>query len=126
MNDWKAKLVYSSDPAQNQTCPKCKELKAACTCVEPEAPGVVAKKYKFVAVLRLEKQGRGGKTVTVIDKLPKQELFLKDLCSEIKKKCGTGGTYDTGGMDGVIEIQGDQREKIRAVFAAKGMQIKGM
>lgn len=123
MNDWKAKLVYSSDPAQNEKCPKCKEIKAACTCVAPDAPG---KTYKFVAVLRLEKQGRGGKTVTVIDRLPKQELFLRELCTELKKKCGTGGTYITTGQDGVIEIQGDQREKIRAVFAGKNIQVKGM
>ena len=118
--DWKAKLVYSSDPAANEKCPKCKEIKAACTCV-PEG-----KVSKFIAVLRLEKQGRGGKTVTVIDRLPKQELYLKELCTELKKKCGTGGTYITTGMDGVIEIQGDHREKIRAVFAARGIQVKGM
>lgn len=123
MNDWKAKLVYSSDPALNEKCPKCKEIKAACVCGPAEVPG---KTYTFVAVLRLEKQGRGGKTVTVIDRLPKQELFLKDLCTELKKRCGTGGTYDTSGADGVIEIQGDQRERIRAVFAAKGMNLKGM
>lgn len=118
--DWKAKLVYSSDPAANEKCPRCKELKGACRC---EADKPIS---KFVAVLRLEKQGRGGKTVTVVDKLPKQELYLKELCSELKKKCGTGGTYISSGMDGVIEIQGDQREKIRAVFAARGIQVKGM
>jgi translation initiation factor 1 len=116
-----ARLVYSSDPAQNEKCPKCKEIKAACQCV-PEAP---VKSYKFVAVLRIEKQGRGGKTVTVIDRLPKQELFLKDLCTELKKKCGTGGTYITSGAEGVIEIQGDHRERIRDLLTAKGVQVKG-
>lgn len=121
MDDWKAKLVYSSDPAANQPCPKCKEIKAACVC---EKDG--GKIPKFVAVLRLEKQGRGGKTVTVIDRLPKQELYLKELCSELKKKCGTGGTYDTSGQDGLIEIQGDQREKIRAVLGARQITVKGM
>ena len=124
--DWKAKLVYSSDPEQNKPCPKCKEIRAACVCVEegPVKPG--QKTAKFVAVLRLEKQGRGGKTVTVIDRLPKQELFLRELTSELKKKCGTGGTYITSGQDGRIEIQGDQREKIRAICAAKGITVKGM
>ncbi|HEY8279293.1 MAG TPA: hypothetical protein VIH99_06705 [Bdellovibrionota bacterium] len=117
-----ARLVFSSDPELNKKCPKCKEILAACTCVE-EGP---VKSYKFVAILRLEKQGRGGKIVTVIDRLPKQELFLKDLTSELKKKCGTGGTYLTDGKDGVIEIQGDQREKIRALLSAKGITVKGM
>jgi translation initiation factor 1 len=120
--DWKAKLVYTSDPAANQPCPKCKEIKAACTCekISNKPPP------KFVAVLRLEKQGRGGKTVTVIDRLPKQELYLKELCTELKKKCGTGGAYDTSGVDGIIEIQGDQRERIRAVLGARGITVKGM
>lgn len=116
-----SRLVYSSDPEQNKKCPKCKEIVAACRCT-PETP---LKGYKFVAVLRIEKQGRGGKTVTVIDRLPKQELFLKELCTELKKKCGTGGTYITSGQEGVIEIQGDHREKIRALLAQKGIQYKG-
>ena len=116
-----AKLVYSSDPGQNVRCPKCKEIKAACTC-QPEAP---LSSYKFVAVLRIEKQGRGGKTVTVIDQLPKQELFLKDLTTELKKKCGAGGTYSTEGKEGLIEIQGDKREQVRALLAKKGFQVKG-
>lgn len=116
-----SRLVYSSDPEQNKKCPKCKEIVAACRCVpEPEVKG-----YKFVAVLRIEKQGRGGKTVTVIDQLPKQELFLKDLCTELKKKCGSGGTYITSGQEGVIEIQGDHREKLRVILGAKGVQVKG-
>jgi len=116
-----SRLVYSSDPTQNAKCPKCKEIMAACSCV----PEMAVKSYKFVAVLRIEKQGRGGKTVTVIDRLPKQELFLKDLCTELKKKCGTGGTFITTGQDGVIEIQGDHREKIRTLLEAKGVQVKG-
>lgn len=117
-----ARLVFSSDPELNKKCPKCKEIVAACKCVAEDP----VKSYKFVAVLRLEKQQRGGKTVTVIDRLPKQELFLKELTSELKKKCGTGGTYITSGKDGVIEIQGDQRERIRALLQAKGIQVKGM
>jgi translation initiation factor 1 len=78
-----------------------------------------------VAVLRIEKQGRGGKTVTVIDRLPKNELFLKNLTTTLKKKCGSGGTYLMDGKDGVIEIQGDKREIIRAALTKEGIQSKG-
>ena len=53
-----ARLVYSTDPALNQKCPKCKELVSECTC-EAE---VDVKSHRFVAVLRIEKQARGGKT----------------------------------------------------------------
>jgi translation initiation factor 1 len=115
------RLVYSTNPAENVQCPKCKELKAECQC----APEVDLKSYKFVAVLRIEKAGRGGKTVTVIDQLPKQEIFLRDLTSELKKKCGSGGTYVMSGKEGVIEIQGDKRELIRAYLEKKNMKVKG-
>ncbi len=115
------RLVYSTDPALNQKCHKCKELKSECVC-EPE---VDPRSYKFVAVLRIEKQGRGGKTVTVIDRLPKNELFLKELTTKLKKKCGSGGTYLTSGRDGVIEIQGDKREIIREALSKEGIQSKG-
>ncbi len=115
------RLVYSSDPELNRKCPKCKEVISECTCV----PDVDPKSYRFVAVLRIEKQGRGGKTVTVIDKLPKNEIFLKDLTTLLKKKCGSGGTYLTDGKDGVIEIQGDKREIVRTVLAKENIPSKG-
>jgi translation initiation factor 1 len=115
------RLVYSSDPKLNEKCPKCREVKSECTC----APDVDARSYKFIAVLRIEKQGRGGKTVTVIDRLPKSELFLKDLTTKLKKKCGSGGTYLMDGKDGVIEIQGDKRDLIRLALEKEGIQSKG-
>jgi translation initiation factor 1 len=94
---------------------------------EDEASGVpVIKSTNWVAVFRIEKGGRGGKTVTVIDQLPKHETFLKDLCRELKAKCGSGGTYSLEGKEGLIEIQGDKRETIKAVFEKKGYKFKGM
>jgi translation initiation factor 1 len=115
------RLVYSTDPALNRKCEKCKEVVSECTCVAEVDP----KSYKFVAVLRIEKQARGGKTVTVIDRLPKNELFLKNLTTTLKKKCGTGGTYSTSGKEGVIEIQGDKRELVRTLLLKEGITSKG-
>jgi translation initiation factor 1 len=115
------RLVYSTDPALNRKCEKCKELISECTCT----PEVDPKSYRFVAVLRIEKQGRGGKTVTVIDRLPKNELFLKNLTTILKKKCGAGGTYLMTGKDGVIEIQGDKRDTIRGALLKEGITSKG-
>ena len=119
-------LVYSTDPSQKEKCPKCSQLLPACTC-EPDAalPQAGAKGYKFVAILRIEKQGRGGKTVTVIDGLPKNEIFLKDLTTQLKKKCGSGGTYLMDGRDGVIEIQGEKRDLIRELLSKQGIKSKG-
>lgn len=121
MNSKDTRLVYSTDPALNQKCPKCKELRSECTCT----PQDDVSSHRFVAVLRMEKAGRGGKTVTVIDQLPKNELFLKNLTTLLKKKCGSGGTYFMDGKDGVIEIQGDKRELIRGILEKQKIRSKG-
>ena len=76
---------------------------------------------RLVAKLRLEKKGRGGKAVTVVDGLPDNAVFLKDLCQELKRLCGTGGTVDAG----AVELQGDLRGRIREVLRAKGFIVKG-
>ena len=115
------RLVYSTDPELNRKCAKCKEVVSECTCV----PDVDPKSYRFIAILRMEKQGRGGKTVTVIDHLPKNEIFLKELTTTLKKKCGSGGTFLMDGKEGVIEIQGDKREMVRAVLTQQNIKSKG-
>jgi translation initiation factor 1 len=61
----------------------------------------------------------------VIAELPKIEIFLKDLCKELKNTLGTGGTYSIAGKEGVIEIQGDRREQIRKIFEKKAFKFKG-
>ena len=80
----------------------------------------------FVAIFRIEKNGRGGKTVTVIDNLPKVEPFLEALTKELKSKCGVGGKYSMAGKEGLIEIQGDQRVRVKSIFDQKGIKYKGM
>ncbi|PWU09633.1 MAG: stress response translation initiation inhibitor YciH [Verrucomicrobia bacterium] len=115
------RLVYSTDPKENVKCPKCGEIVKECECPPP----VELKGRNFVAILRIEKGGRRGKTVTIIDHLPKVEVFLKELASEAKKKCGVGGTYLMDGKEGVIEIQGDQRENLRKLLTEKGYKVKG-
>jgi translation initiation factor 1 len=119
MND--GKLVYSTDPALNKKCPKCKELLPSCTCPKE----TTIKSRNFFAILRIEKQGRGGKTVTVIDGLPKVNIFLKDLTKKLKNACGSGGTFSMDGKEGVIEIQGDKREFIRVFLGKEGIKTKG-
>ena len=117
-----SKLVYSTDPERNQKCPKCKNLVPECVCAaESEVPS----KYEWIAVLRTESAGRGGKTVTVIDGLPCTEKFLKELAHKLKTRCGSGGTYFVRERKGVSEIQGDKRELIRANLTKEGIRFKG-
>jgi translation initiation factor 1 len=76
---------------------------------------------KLTAKLRLEKAGRGGKTVTVVFALPKNTEFLKNLAQELKRVCGTGGTAADEG----VELQGDQRDRVRVYLQQKGYTVKG-
>ena len=81
---------------------------------------------QFTAVFRIEKNGRGGKIVTVLDKLPKHETFLKELTKEFKIKCGSGGSYLLNPDGGVIEVQGDKREQMKKILDAKKIKYKGV
>jgi translation initiation factor 1 len=73
------------------------------------------------AVLRLEKKGRGGKSVTVVELRNVTEARAKEVGKLLKQKCGVGGT--TKGT--VVEIQGDQREDIRALLREEEFRVKG-
>ena len=72
-------------------------------------------------MLRLEKKGRAGKSVTVVAGLPKNAAFLGALAAELKRSCGSGGTA----AEEAVEIQGDQRERLRPLLAAKGWLVRG-
>jgi translation initiation factor 1 len=69
----------------------------------------------------MEKTGRGGKTVSVLYGLPQNAAFLKDLCQELKRACGTGGAV----VDGTVQVQGDLRDRMRAFLLEKGIAVKG-
>ena len=72
------------------------------------------------AYLHRETKGRGGKTVTVVKNLTLSEKDLKALAKKLKTACGSGGTFK-GGM---IEIQGEHREKIAATLRKLGYKVK--
>lgn len=76
---------------------------------------------RIVAKLRMERAGRGGKIVTVIDGLPRNPEFLASLAQELKRACGAGGKAG----DGVIELQGELRDRVRELLAKKGYAVKG-
>lgn len=114
-----SKLVWSDDPKDK------KKLEDEGKKTKPNDDLVLADK-NWTAVFRLEKNGRGGKTVTVISKLPRHDTFLRELTRELKSKCGSGGTHSLDSEGGTIEIQGDKREAIKQIFDKKGIKYKGM
>ena len=70
--------------------------------------------------LHRESSGRGGKAVTIVKKLMLSEEDMKALAKKLKNECGTGGTI----KDGIIEIQGEHREKIAVVLQRLGYKVK--
>jgi predicted translation initiation factor SUI1 len=67
-----------------------------------------------------EVSGRGGKGVSVISGVPLQGAALEELATRLKKVCGAGGAV----KDGVIEIQGDHRDRLVAELIKLGYEAK--
>ena len=114
----KGRLVYST--GVGSICTGCGWPERDCKCSQNTTPNESIP-GRIVAKLRMEKKGRGGKTVTVVDGLPRNAAFLKELCQELKRACGTGGAV----QDGAVELQGDLRERVRDVLLKKGFVVKG-
>jgi translation initiation factor 1 len=110
-----ARLVYSS--AAGKLCRGCGQPERGCQCGAASEPIP----NRPVAKLRMEKKGRGGKTVTVIFGLPKNAAFLKDLSQALKRACGAGGAATEDG----VELQGDLRERVREFLLGRGFLVKG-
>jgi translation initiation factor 1 len=108
-------LVYSTD--SGRMCPDCRKPVAQCACAKsmpslPPADGIVR--------VSRETKGRGGKAVTVIRGLSMDGASMDRLARQLKAACGSGGTV----KDGVVEIQGDHREKVMALLGAQGHRAK--
>jgi len=99
-------LVYSTDPLPDKKCASCQKSEKECIC--KKAPLPIGKNY----CVRIEKKGRGGKVVTVVEKLPPHEATLEKLCKFLKKRIGAGGTFYISDGMGVVEIQGERRSEI--------------
>jgi translation initiation factor 1 len=112
------RLVYSTETAGK--CPVCGWPQRDCQCSTRRSADA-AVPARIVAKLRMEKKGRGGKTVTVVYGLPENAEFLKDLSQDLKRACGTGGTV----VDGGVELQGDLRIRAREVLERRGYTVKG-
>jgi translation initiation factor 1 len=114
----KARLVYST--GAGRICPDCGWPERDCKCSRKGGTDE-AVPARVVAKLRVEKAGRGGKTVTVLYDLPRNAEFLKGLSQELKRACGTGGAV----VDDTIELQGELRDRVREFLAKKGIGVKG-
>jgi translation initiation factor 1 len=106
-------LVYSTDGWR--MCPACRQPLAQCACAAAAAP----RGDGIVRVSR-EKQGRGGKTVTVVRGLDLDAEALAAYARKLRSACGSGGTA----KEGVVEVQGDHAERLIALIQADGRTVK--
>ena len=70
--------------------------------------------------VRRESGGRGGKTVTVVHGMPLPEEELPAFASELKRRCGCGGSV----KDGAILLQGDKVDAVIPLLQEKGFTVK--
>lgn len=71
-------------------------------------------------VCKFEKKGRNGKPVTLIEGFEGSEDELKNISKKIKTTLGIGGSA----KDGIIVIQGDNRDKIMKILQDMGYKTK--
>ena len=100
-----SKLVYSTDGGKIP---------------EPRPP--MSRSISKDGIIRIhrETKGRKGKGVSIVQGLDLDAKALKALCTELKKKCGCGGAV----KDGTIEVQTDDREKLRTLLEQKKFTVK--
>ena len=113
------RTVYST--GTDGKCPVCGWPQRSCKCSRQNRAINEPLPARIVARLRMEKKGRGGKTVTVVYDLPKNDAFLKDLGARLKRECGTGGAVTETG----IELQGEMRDRVRVILQGLGYTVKG-
>ncbi len=87
---------------------------------EPKRPTPPAQASKGAVRVRLERQGRGGKVVSVVENVPGHPARIEEVAKTLKSRCGAGGTV----KGRVIEIQGDHRDRIVAALAEMGLDAK--
>ena len=92
----------------SEICPKCGLPKELCVC------GAIAKESQTIKV-RLVKR-RFGKVYTLVEGISDRNVDAKALAKTLKNKLACGGTY----KDGVIELQGDHRSKVKEHLVKTG------
>lgn len=98
-------------------CDHCGQLEADCQCPPPPVPPIPpAEQTARIAVEKRKK----GKSVTAIRGLPALGNDLPELLTTLKNACGAGGTL----KEEVIEIQGQQSERVKEVLLQLGFHVK--
>ncbi|QOP45210.1 translation initiation factor [Sulfurimonas paralvinellae] len=71
-------------------------------------------------MLHFSKEKRRGKTVTLVSPFELSKEDASTLLKRLKKRLGCGGSY----KNGIMEFQGELKEKIRPLLIAEGFRFK--
>ena len=113
-----SRLVYSTE--SGKICPLCQKPVSECTCKKKKSRSQTNIKYDGRKRIQREVKGRKGKTVTTVSAFQLADDELKNLATQLKRSCGTGGSV----TDGVIIIQGDHRDTLVNELKSRGFKAK--
>jgi translation initiation factor 1 len=113
-----SRLVYSTE--SGKICPSCQKPVSKCTCKKKKSKSRFNIKLDGIIRVQREVKGRKGKTVTTISGFQLDDDELKGLATQVKRRCGTGGSV----KDGVIIIQGDHRDTLITELKNRGFKAK--
>ena len=113
-----SRLVYSTETGK--TCPSCQKPVSDCTCKKKKSRSQSNIKNDDIIRVQREVKGRKGKTVTTLSGFQMNADELKNLATQLKRRCGTGGSV----KDGVIIIQGDHRNTLVTELKNQGFKVK--
>jgi translation initiation factor 1 len=113
-----SRLVYSTK--SGKICPSCQKPVSKCTCKKKKPRSQINIKYDGIIRIQREVKGRKGKTVTTLSGFQINDAELKNLATQLKRRCGTGGSV----KDGVIIIQGDHRNTLVIELKNQGFKVK--
>ena len=120
MSDENSKLVYSTEQAIPRLPRSLRNDKKARNKPVGKVLHTSLRPSQQKATVRLDRKGRGGKSVTVIEGLQMPQKEREALLKQLKAKLGTGGTV----KDTCLEIQGDHRDALMAALEKLGYPTK--
>ena len=113
-----SRLIYSTDTGK--ICPKCQKPILKCSCKKKKPRSQTNIKIDGTIRVQREVKGRKGKTVTIVSGFQIDADELKNLATQLKRRCGSGGSV----KDGVIIIQGDHRDTMVTELKNRGFNVK--
>jgi translation initiation factor 1 len=93
----------------SEVCPNCGLPKELCVCE------TIAKESEKIRILEVKK--RYGKISTLVQGMSR-DVDSKGVLKELKTRLACGGTL----KDGVIELQGRHRDKVKAILVRLGFK----